>query len=247
MLVAVYLPAGALALMLGAIAWGIALRWLHLGKRNAALAALERYDGGRPNVPGLLRAARGLALPGSGGPAASPIDPTERAVWIRYVLEELSQGWNEVFSEASPAEFRLSLGGDVTVLVHANLPKLVLLRSGASAHLGELFDDESPEELAQCSPELAARVEAERASREALFRLRVERILEGESVYVAGVVGEGGDSLHLDERRLGTALASVPETELTERPSAWRALALAVVGLLCMGLGFWLLRLFTRA
>jgi len=39
----------------------------------------------------------------------------------------------------------------------------------------------------------------------------------------------------------------VPETELTERPSAWRALALAVVGLLCIGLGFWLLRLFTRA
>jgi len=245
-LAAASLPLATLALMLGAVFWAFALRHRTIARRNAALAAVQRFESGRGNRPGLLRATRGLAIP-IGAAVASPADPTEHAVWIRYILEELSQGWNEVFSEARPAQFRLSLGGDAMVVVKATLPKTVLLRPGASSLLGELFDDESPEELAQCSPEFAERVEAERSSREALYRLRVERIREGESVYVTGVVSEDGAALRLDGAKVGTMLATVPEAELTHRPSVAIDIVLALVGSGLLGVGFWLLRYFTRS
>lgn len=250
MLSAAYLLLGTIALMIGAISWGFALRHRRITKRNRALAALERFDSGRPNVTGLLRATRGLAIPAAGA-VASPVDPTEHAVWIRYVLEELSDGWNEVFSEARPAQFRLSIGSETAVTVKAVLPKTVLLREGTSSMLGELFDGgsdgESPEELSLCSPEFAEKVEAERASREALFRVRVERILEGESVYVAGVVSETGDSLRLDGAKAGTMIATVPETELTARHNLVLDLVLGVVGFFLLGSGFWMLRLWSRS
>lgn len=246
MLSAAYLLLGTIVLMIGAIFWGFALRHRKIAKRNRALAALERFESGRPNVPGLLRAARGLAIP-SAGAVASPADPHEHAVWVRYVLEELSHGWKEVFSEARPAQFRLSLGIENAVVVKATLPKLVLLRDGASSMLGELFDDESPEELEHCSPEFAEKVEAERASREALFRVRVERILEGESVYVAGVVSETGDALRLDGAKAGTVLATVPEAELTANPKLALDVILAVLGFFLLGSGFWMLRMWSRS
>lgn len=246
MFAAASLPLATLALVLGALSWAFALRNRKIARRNAALAALQRFEGERGNLPGLLRATRGLAIP-TVAAVASPVDPTEHVVWVRYILEELSQGWNEVFSEARPAQFRLSLGGDTTVVVKATLPKTVLLRAGGSSLLGDLFDDESPEELAQCSPEFAERVEAQRVAREALYRLRVERIREGESVYVAGVVSEDGKALRLDGAKAGTLLATVAETELTRKPMLVVDLVLGLLGAGLLGTGFWLLRYFTRS
>lgn len=244
---AAYLVFATVSLMVGAVSWGFALRHRKVAKRNAALAALERFDASAHTPPGLLRATSGLATPASGGAVASPVDPNERAVWVRYVLEELSQGWNEVFSEANPAQFRLSLGSERAVLVKATRPLQLLLRDGASTMLGDLFDDESPEELQHCSPQFAARVEAERASREALFRVRVQRILEGESVYVAGVVSETGDALRLDDAKPGTLLANVPQAELTSRPKVLIDVVLGVVGFFLLGAGFWMLRLWSKS
>ncbi len=242
-----YLVFATLSLMVGAVSWGFALRNRKIAKRNAALAALLRFDSATPTAPGLLRATSGLATPVTGGAVVSPIDPNERAVWVRYVLEELSQGWNEVFSEANPATFRLSFGSERAVVVEAIRPSLLLLRDGASTMLGDLFDDESPEELQLCSAQFAERVEAERASREALFRVRVQRILEGENVYVAGIVSDTGDSLRLDDAKPGTLLSSVPQTELTSRPHGVVALLLAVAGFFLLGAGIWMLRLWSKS
>ena len=90
-------------------------------------------------------------------------------------------------------------------------------------------------------------IEAERASREALFRVRVQRILEGENVYVAGIVSDAGDSLRLDDAKPGTLLASVPQTELTSRPHGVVALLLAVAGFFLLGAGVWMLRLWSKS
>ena len=233
--------------MVGAVSWGYALRHRKISKRNRQLSALERFDSERPNLPGLLRSARGLATSMPGAATVSPIDPNERAVWVRYVLEELSHGWNEVFSEARPAAFRLSLGGERAVMVHATTPKTLLLREGAATMLGELFDDESPEELSRCSPEFAAKVEAERALRDALFRVRVQRILEGETVQVAGVVAETGDALRLDDAKPGTLLANIHESELVRRPKVVVDAILGVVGFCLIGSGIVLLRFWTKS
>ncbi len=234
-------------LMLGAVLWGFALGRRRVAKRNAAYAALERFDSSLPSAPGLLRATSGLATPAHGGAVASPIDPNERAVWVRCVLEELSQGWVEVFSEADPAQFRLSLGSDQSVLIKATTPKLLLLRDGSSSTLGDLFDDECPAQLAQCSAQFAARVETERASREALFRVRVQRIFEGETVYVAGVVSEAGDALRLDDGKSGTLLSNRAQSELSAKPNVLVDVLLAVLGCGLLGAGVWMLRLWSKS
>jgi hypothetical protein len=245
--IAAYLIFATIALMIGAVSWGIALGRRRIAKRNRALAALERFDSGMPNAPGLLRATSGLATPANGGAVASPIDPNERAVWVRYVLEELSQGWVEIFSEANPAQFRLSLGSEKAVVIKATSPKTLLLRDGASSTLGDIFDEESPEELSLCSEQFAERVEAERTSRDALFRVRVQRILEGETVYVAGVVSETGDSLRLDDGKAGTLLSNVNPTELTAKPRILLDLVLAVFGFVLLGSGVWMLRIWSKS
>lgn len=219
-------------------------------RRNTALASLERFDSGRANAPGLLRVTRGLATPLE-GTVGTPIEPHEHAVWVRYVLEELSSGWVEVLSEARPSRFSLSMGEGRAVAIDAPAPKQVVLNASSSRVFGRtpdsefdpIFDEELPEEIALCGESFAARVEAERSSRDALFRVRIERILEGESVLISGVVTEAGDALRLADQTSGTLLANVPERELTRRPNPILDVVIGALAIVVFGGGLMVLRL----
>lgn len=164
-------------------------------------------------------------------------------MWARYVLEELDNGWNEVFSEARPARFGLSLGGGEAVQVHASRPREALWRDGSSKQLGELFDDELPDEIAACGESFAARVEAQRLEREALYRVRVERIVEGETVSVVGRASADGRELEVDAETAGSLLANTAESELTRVPALWGLVALALFGSSLFSGGLWCFRM----
>lgn len=240
-----FLLLGLASLSAGAISLGVVLRRRQIRARNRELAQAKPLRAGAALLSGELRQLQGSAHK-EGTPEPSPLHPPEDTVWVRYVLEELCRGWVTVLSEARPAQFRLRLDDEREVLVVAAAPQHVVLHERSSRVFGRtaesefdsLFDEELPEEIQLCGAGFATRVEAERASRDSLFRVRIERILEGERVTVAGRVDDQGQGLVVGDA--GSVLANVPASELSVVPSALGDCALASVGLALLGLGLWL-------
>lgn len=241
MLAALSLPFATLAMMLGAIAWGVALRRRKVAGRNQALARLPRLGSAKGLRSGELTVARGLAT-SERGAVALPGASHERAVWARLVLEELARGWVKVIVHAEPRRFRLALGEGRSMTVDAADPETVLLPQGGERVITDLFDDETPEELREYSREFYDRVEAQRVEREALYRVRLERVLEGESVLVAAALADG-DTLGLQSQP-GSLLSTLPAQDFERRPRLLVDLVLMLVGSLLLVLGIYVIRVY---
>lgn len=241
MLAALSLPFATLAMMLGAIAWGVALRRRKVAGRNQALARLPRLGSAKGLRSGELTMARGLATTERGA-VALPGASHERAVWVRLVMEELARGWIKVIVHSEPRQFRLALGEGRSMTVDAADPETVLLPQGGDRVITDLFDDETPEELLEYSREFYDRVEAQRAEREALYRVRLERVLEGESVLVAAALADG-DTLGL-QGQPGSLLSTLPAQDFERRPRVAVDVLLLILGAALLVLGVFVIRVY---
>jgi hypothetical protein len=163
----------------------------------------------------------------------------ERAVWIRYRMEELGREYRCIAEYVEHEPFLLQ-GAPASRTISVNLLDAQVDAKPAAAKLtSALFDDEMPEfslALPQVFQDLAFSKMEEKPG---LYRIIVERLLAGEQLWVSAAAKPQAEELHLElvhSAEVPMFASSLSEREVLSNPHPWQvplwiALGVAFIGL----------------
>jgi hypothetical protein len=231
-----YFIVALIAAMAGAICIAHALR---LPKVRRGTESFRRF----PRVAlGELRVGMSALTCGEIHPGARTLEVPhtfERAVWIRYRMEELGREYRCIAEYVEQEPFLLH-GEPMTRSVSVDLALAHVNARPCPAKLtSELFDDEMPVFSLALPQDFQDLAFAKMEEKPGLYRLIVEPLLVGEQLWVSARVMPHAEQLHVQlahAPEVPMFASSLPESEVLANPHSWLmplwiALGVALIGL----------------